>query len=79
MVLPWINKSHKSRILLRFISGGPSYVDLRNTMDSFSIEWYNPREGDCSYEKGSKERLTPGTIVDLGSPPAEPEILVKKI
>ena len=51
-------------------------------MDSFSIEWYNPREGGA-LQKGSKERLTPGTIVDLGSPPAEPEkdwvVLVKKI
>jgi hypothetical protein len=62
--------------------GGPSSLDLRNTMDTFSVKWYNPREGGA-LQRGSTERVTPGTIVDLGTPPVDPEedwvALVKKI
>ncbi|MBK8504811.1 MAG: DUF5060 domain-containing protein [Saprospiraceae bacterium] len=62
--------------------GRPSSLDLRNTMDSFLVKWYNPRDGGALHN-GSIETVTPGTIVDLGAPPAEPEkdwvVLVKKI
>ncbi|MCB0669711.1 MAG: DUF5060 domain-containing protein [Saprospiraceae bacterium] len=48
--------------------GGPCKLDLRDTMHSFAVEWYNPRTGG-PLVKGTVEQLTPGSLVDIGLPP----------
>jgi len=61
---------------------GDSRLDLRDTMDSFDIQWYNPREGG-EIQNGSIKQLTPGNMVNIGLPPADPDkdwvALIKKI
>ena len=49
----------------------PFKLDMREAGGSFKVSWYNPRTGG-GREDGSVTTVQGGTLVDLGSPPAEP-------
>lgn len=73
----------ENEIYAIYLSGGSACkLDLRDTMQSFTVDWYNPRTGG-SLMKGSVGQLTPGSLVDIGTPPAEYEkdwvALIKRI
>lgn len=47
-------------------------IDLGNSGDEFSIQWYNPREGG-ELVAGSVEKVQANTKVSIGFPPADKE------
>lgn len=49
---------------------GNCLLDLRDTMDSFKVSWYNPKKGG-QLQKGTVDQLTPGGKVDIGLPTSE--------
>jgi hypothetical protein len=56
-------------------------LDLSKTKGSFSVKWFNPREGG-ELKDGSIARIEGGKVNDLGNPPATPEedwlVVIKK-
>ncbi len=59
-----------------------SQLDLKNSKGSYSVKWFNPREGG-SLQDGSVSRVNGGGVVDLGKPPVSSEedwlVVIKKI
>jgi len=51
--------------------GGEQSIDLTEDKGSYSIFWYNPREGG-RLQKGQQKKVKAGGKVTLGSPPADP-------
>ncbi len=75
------NAAHKNSAYCFSKKGGPYVIylrsgkerprlDLRGEKGSFSVAWFNPREGGA-LEKGSLGKVTGGGKVDVGSPPAD--------
>jgi hypothetical protein len=57
-------------------------LDLSRVKGSFTVEWFNPREGG-KLLKGSVNEVKGGSISELGNPPADPEedwlVVIKKV
>jgi hypothetical protein len=47
-------------------------LDLTNVQGSFTVKWYNPREGG-NLLTGKVKIIKGGKIADLGNPPANPD------
>ena len=72
----------KGQIYLVYLAYAPTTtLDLTKEEGSYSIQWFNPREGG-KLKKGSVKTVDGGGIVDLGTPPANPEedwvVIIKK-
>jgi hypothetical protein len=50
--------------------GGSTELDLKQAVGSFTIQWFNPRDGGPLLY-GSVTLVTAGKMVDLGTPPAD--------
>jgi hypothetical protein len=60
-----------SLYLVYLPSGGSTELDLTGTDDTFTVSWYNPREGGALL-KGTIETVTGGGKKTLGAPPQDP-------
>jgi hypothetical protein len=56
--------------LIYLSNGGSSNLDVSDATGSFSVKWFNPREGG-KLVNGSVRRVKGGSVVSLGNPPAD--------
>ncbi len=65
-----------------FLYGGEAKIDLRNEKGTFSVNWYNPRDGG-KLQKGSVSKLEGGASTSLGNPPSDKDkdwaVLLRKL
>ena len=51
-------------------NGGSTTLDLSNDKKSYSVRWFNPREGGA-LSTGSVKNVAGGSVVSLGNPPQD--------
>ncbi|MEO0795252.1 MAG: DUF5060 domain-containing protein [Verrucomicrobiota bacterium] len=53
-----------------FLKQGKAEVDLSSAPGEMTVQWYNPRKGG-DLQTGSVKTVSPGSKVDLGTPPSD--------
>ncbi|TGV01328.1 DUF5060 domain-containing protein [Flavivirga rizhaonensis] len=52
-------------------------IDLKTEVGAFSVAWYDPLNGGA-LQKGSKEKIKGGSVVELGTPPSTKDHFIQQ-
>lgn len=60
------------KMYIVFLRGGEGTIDLSNSENSFSVNWFDPRNGGI-LQSGSIKKIMGGKIQEISGPPSKPE------